>query len=170
MSRIVRAACVVSLLCLASTAMAADPAREAAGWTKWADFTSKVVETGKAEPFNPTGVIAACDGATGVVIGQGFQFPYWAQNIMMACRAYDSFKSFDQKRDAGIDTGSKDEFFSGNMRAIMKRQKKILCRNTASASKELAKATSVESEPRAQPLALELKAQMDNIMVKAECN
>lgn len=169
MQRVVRNTVAVGLLCLTSAALAAGSDREAAGWTKWADFTSKIVDAAKVSPFDPRGIHAACSGATGVVIGQGFQFPYWAQNIMMACRAFDTFKDVDEKTDAGVDKGSRDDFFSGNMRAILKREKKGLCRNAASASKELAKATPIESEPRAQPLALELKTQMDNILDKAEC-
>lgn len=161
---------IAGLLCLSFASQAASPEREAAGWTKWADFTSGVVDATKAEPFDAPGIRAACKGVTGMVSGQGFQFPYWAQNVMMACRAFDVFKDVDEKTDAGVDKGNMDNFFSGNARKILKREKKGLCRDVARASKELGKATPIASEPRAQPLALALKAQMDMIADKAECN
>ena len=170
MNRGIRNITLGGLLCLSFASVAATPEKEAAGWAKWADFTSGVVDATKAQPFDAPAIKTACEGATGVVTGQGFQFPYWAQNVMMACRAFKIFKDVDQKTEAGIDTGNKDEFFSGNARKILKREKKALCRDVASISKELGKATPVASEPRAQPLALELKVQMDMIADKAECN
>ncbi|MEO8159770.1 MAG: hypothetical protein ABI588_00010 [Arenimonas sp.] len=161
---------MLGVLSLSFASQAASPEKEAAGWAKWADFTSGVVDATKSERFDAAAVKAACKGATGVLIGQGFQFPYWAQNVMMACRAFSIFDDVDKKTDAGVDKGNKDDFFSGNARKILKREKKALCRDVASISKELGKATPIASEPRAQPLALELKVQMDMIAVKAECN
>jgi hypothetical protein len=148
---------------------AADDDREAAGWHKWADFTGKLVTAGKADPFEFGAIVPACDGVTGVVTGQGFQFPYWAQNIMMACRVFDIFKDVAQKTSAGIDDYRDKDSIGGMMKTILKRERKILCRNSATASKELAKAEAIAAEPRAQPLALELKAQMDRVAVLTGC-
>lgn len=159
-----------ALLCLAWSAQAASPEKEAAGWTKWADFTSGVVAATKSEKFDAPAIKAACKGAMGVVIGQGFAFPYWAQNVMTACRAFSVFNDVDKKTDAGIAEGNQDEFFSASARKMLKREKKGLCRDVSRISYELGKATPVASEPRAQPLALELKAQMDMIAEKAECH
>jgi hypothetical protein len=153
----------------ASPAFAADAEREATGWHKWADFTGTLVAAGKAEPFEFATVIPACDGATGVVTGQGFQFPYWAQNIMMACRVFDTFKDVTDKTRAGLDKASSADWMASTMKTILKREKRGLCRNASTASKELAKAEVVEAEPRARPLALELKAHMDRVLLLADC-
>ena len=160
MTHRIRYTALASLLCLSFASQAASPEKEAAGWAKWADFTSGVIDATKADQFDAQGIKEACKGATGVVIGQGFQFPYWAQNVLMACRAFKIFDDVDKKTDAGVDKGNRDEFFSGNARKILKREKKALCRDVASISKDLGKATPVASEPRAQPLALALKVQM----------
>jgi hypothetical protein len=162
-----------TVLCVASlaggAAGAADADREAAGWHKWADFTGGIVAAGKAEPFDFAAIVPACDGATGVVTGQGFQFPYWAQNIMMACRVFDTFKDVAAKTRAGIDKGSSSDWMASAMKDILKREKRGLCRNASTASKELGKAEPVAAEPRAQALAIELKAQMDRVSVLADC-
>jgi hypothetical protein len=154
---------------MALPALAADADREAAGWHKWADFTGNVVAAGKAEPFDFGSIIPACDGATGVVSGQGFQFPYWAQNIMMACRVFDTFKDVADKTRAGFDKASSADWMASSLKTILKREKRGLCRNASRASKELGGAEAVDAEPRAKPLALDLKAQMDRVLLLADC-
>ena len=166
-TRTVAAAVVGASLC--TGALAADADREAAGWHKWADFTENVVAGGRTKPLDPRPAMAACDGATGVVSGQGFQFPYWAQNVMMACRVFDTFKDVNDKVAAGVDKGSSAEYYSNMMKTILKREKRGLCRAASRASGELGKAEPVAAEPRAQPLALELKAQMESVLDMADC-
>lgn len=155
-----------ALIC--HTAPAADD-RETAGWNKWADFTENVVAGGRSKPLDPRPAMAACDGATGVVSGQGFQFPYWAQNVMMACRVFDTFKDVNDKVAGGVDKGSSDNYYSNMMKTVLKREKRGLCRAASRASGELGKAEPVPAEPRAQPLALELKAQMEAVLDMADC-
>ncbi len=163
-------AALLLVTAFASTqACAADADREAAGWHKWADFTGNVVAAGKRDPFEFAAIIAACDGATSVVTGQGFQFPYWAQNIMMACRVFDTFKDVAEKTKAGVDKAASGDTIAGMMKTILKREKRSLCRNASSVSSELRKAEPVAAEPRAEPLAVELKAEVDRVAVLANC-
>ncbi|MEO8104243.1 MAG: hypothetical protein ABI790_17140 [Betaproteobacteria bacterium] len=167
--RCLATAAVLSCAALVTLSAHAADDREAAGWHKWADFTGAIVAAGLADPFDFGAIVPACDGASGVVTGQGFQFPYWAQNIIMACRVFDTFKDVAEKTRAGVDKSYDKDSIAGMMKTILKRERKILCRNASSASKELGKAEPVEAEPRAQPTALALKAEMDRVMVVGNC-
>lgn len=170
MHQSIRNTVLVGLICFSAASTAASAEREAAGWSHWADFTSKVVDAGKVTPFDGPAVTTACTGVVGMISGQGFQFPYWAQNVNMACQAFKTYADVDGKRKAGIDKGSTHAFFSGNLRKMLKREKKALCRDLSSIVKQLGKAEPVASEPRAQPLAMELRTQMETLQKSAECD
>lgn len=139
---------------------AANPEREAAGWKNWADFTANIVANVGEGDYNAAGVKAACKGATGMTIGQGFQFPYWGQSVVQACQVYE-------------DVGDFNEFFSvGNdqRKKIRKRMNKSVCKNAERVAGNLGKATPIASEPRAQQLAFDLAESMGRIYDAADCD
>ena len=153
-------ALAVALSSVCSIAMAADPAREAAGWKNWADFTQNIAANVGEDGYNAAGVKTACKGVTGMTIGQGFQFPYWGQSVIQACHVYE-------------DVGDFNAFFSvGNdqRKAIRKRMNKNVCKDAERVAGNLGKATAIASEPRAQQLAFDLAESMGRIYDAADCD
>lgn len=157
------AALAVVLSGVFSIAVAADPAREAAGWKNWADFTENVVANVGENDYNAAGVQAACKGATGMTIGQGLQFPYWGQSVIQACQVYDQLG--DVNGNLGMASSSDDL-----LKKIFKRKKKSLCKDSERVAGNLGKATPIASEPRAQPLAFDLAESMGRIYDAADCS
>jgi len=114
---------MAAILVLAGSPVLASAADKAAGWRNWAD-------RGQLD--------GACDGVTGTVIGQGFQFPYWGQQLIGVCRVYRSL--FSHLKD----------------NSTTRSAKKSECKELKQVRGNLAKATDVAEEPRALPVAQEL--------------
>lgn len=131
---------VAALVFASSAASAASPEKEAAGWAKWVAFNQGILDANEAQSMGP--IRDACKGVTGMMISQGFQFPYWAQQSMMLC--------------TGI--GYLD-----------KGDRKSACKTLKAVSKELAKAKPVEVEPRAEPIARQLKEIADGALRVNRC-
>jgi len=125
---------------LASSVSAASPEREAAGWAKWVDFGQGILDAREESTIGPLN--QACKGVRGMLISQGFQFPYWAQQQMMLC---------------------------DGLSAIAKGDRKDACKTLKSASKELGKAKPVVLEPRAEPMASSLKRIADDAVAINHC-
>lgn len=143
--------------------LAASPERETAGWKNWADFTENVVANTGENSYNAAGVKAACKGVTGMTIGQGFQFPYWGQSVIQACQVFDQLG--DVNGNLAMASSSDDL-----LKKIFKRKKKSLCRDSERVAENLAKATPIASEPRAQQLAFDLAESMGRIYDAADCS
>jgi hypothetical protein len=114
---------MAAILVLAGSPVLASAADKAARWRNWAD-------RGQLD--------GACDGVTGTVIGQGFQFPYWGQQLIGVCRVYRSL--FSHLKD----------------NSTTRSAKKSECKELKQVRGNLAKATDVAEEPRALPVAQEL--------------
>ena len=123
-----------------SAASAASPEKEAAGWARWVDFGQGIIDADKVGTLAPMN--QACKGVTGMMISQGFQFPYWAQQQMMLC------------------TG---------LGYIAKGDRRNACKTLKAVSRELGKAKPVEVEPRAEPMARELKRIADTGLSANRC-
>ncbi len=142
MVRIGRAASrAAAILMLAGAAIPAAAADKAAGWHNWADRGERIVAA--IDAVNPAQLGSACDGVTGTVIGQGFQFPYWGQQLIGVCHVYRSL--FSHLRD-GTTTRS---------------AKKGECKELKQVGGNLAKATDIAEEPRALLIAQELVVHID---------
>ena len=124
------------ILMLAGVSMPVSAADKAAGWHHWADRGERIALAVRA--VNPAQLDSACDGVTGTVIGQGFQFPYWGQQLIGVCRVYRSL--FSHLKD------------NSTTRAAKKNE----CKTLKQVRGNLAKATDVAEEPRALPVAKEL--------------
>lgn len=131
----------VALMMIAATAMPASAADKATGWHNWADRGERI--TLAIQSLNPAQLQSACDGVTGTVIGQGFQFPYWGQQLIGVCRVYGSL--FSHLRDL----------------TTTRATKKTECKNLKQLRGTLAKATDIAEEPRALPIAQTLVVHMD---------
>ncbi|KQZ64416.1 hypothetical protein ASD67_08020 [Sphingopyxis sp. Root1497] len=127
---------MAAILVLAGSPVLASAADKAAGWRNWADRGERIVAAIGA--VNPGQLDGACDGVTGTVIGQGFQFPYWGQQLIGVCRVYRSL--FSHLKD----------------NSTTRSAKKSECKELKQVRGNLAKATDVAEEPRALPVAQEL--------------
>jgi len=125
---------------LASSALAASPEKEAAGWAKWVEFNQGILDANEQQSLAPLN--QACKGVTGMMISQGFQFPYWAQQSMMLCQG---------------------------VGYITKGNRKNACKTLKAVSRELGKAKPVEVEPRAEPIARQLKELADGALGANRC-
>ena len=162
--RIAACALACALTAAASpSALAASPEREAAGWKNWADFTVNIAANVGENEYNGAGVKEACNGVTGMTIGQGFQFPYWGQSVIQACQVY---------AELGDVNGSLAMASSSNdlLKKVFKRKKKSLCKDSERVAENLGKATPIASEPRAQQLAFDLAESMGRIYDAADCS
>lgn len=130
-----------AMLMLAGMSVSAAAADKAAGWHNWADRGERIVAAIGA--VNPAQLGSACDGVTGTVVGQGFQFPYWGQQLIGVCHVYRSL--FSHLRD-GTTTRS---------------AKKGECKELKQVGSNLAKATDIAEEPRALLIAQELVVHID---------
>lgn len=123
---VLAAAAMIAATLSPGTAMAGD---KAAGWAKWADRAEMIY--GSTLEGNPMSIDTACKGVTGVVIGQGFQFPYWGQSLIQVC---------DVLKATGKESGSR-------------RRKGQVCSDLKRLAKIMAKAEPVAEEPRAAAVA-----------------
>jgi hypothetical protein len=125
---------LVGLVAAAAFLLAAVPgptlaADRAAGWAKWADHAERIIAA--VDSDSAAAIRASCDGVTRTVIGQGFQFPYWAQSLIQAC---DALKAATKESDS-------------------RRRKGQVCSDMKRVGRNLAKAEPVAEEPRAAPAA-----------------
>ncbi|MBX3563363.1 MAG: hypothetical protein KF730_02185 [Sphingomonas sp.] len=124
---------------------AAQAGDKAAGWAKWADRAELIYNSTLAG--NAMEVATACKGVTGVVIGQGFQFPYWGQSLIQVC---DVLKAAEKE--------------SGN-----RRRKGQVCSDLRRLAKIMAKAEPVAEEPRAAVVAQNI-AKVLTVMDQQSCH
>ena len=117
----------------ASVAEAKDRAEAWATWSARAQSIDDALQSGSMEP-----VKTACNGVTGMLIGQGFQFPYWAQGLIPVCRV------------------SKDLWlYSGSKRGV-----KRWCSDLKGAAAQIGKAEPVAEAPRASEIARDISLRM----------
>ncbi len=125
-----------------STAALAD---QAFGWANW-EAKAAAILAALQEPGHGEGkrqhVKQACSGITGTVIGQGFQFPYWAQQLIPMCREIDDIVGSDKE--------------------VSHRYWALQCKELKRYSGQLGKATPVAVAPTAHDKALALSAFMAN--------
>lgn len=120
-------------------------ADQVSGWKNWADHAERVMVQVRAH--DQAGMDAACIGTTRTIISQGFQFPYWGQMLPQFCGR---MQTENQKREI-------------TLRGWMQE-----CKQLRQVKGALAKATPVESEPRAKPLADEMVVALEALDAR-EC-
>lgn len=79
-SRTLTVIALAAALTLPGVAHARDKAE---GWQHWTDRAERIfvaIQSGESARLD-----SACKGVTGVVIGQGFQFPGWARSLIQVC-------------------------------------------------------------------------------------
>jgi hypothetical protein len=129
------AALIVAML--TPTAALADPATAWPRWTAKVKAISDIMEDG-----TPTGeakrqrMKQACQGVSGIVIGSGFQMPYFAQMLIGTCRFIDEAVGPDQE--------------------ITRRKWHGDCRNVDHVSSNLLKVKPIEGFPDVEPEARRL--------------
>lgn len=129
-----------SIAMAAMAAMAASGAAEAKdraeGWRAWVERARSIDLALQHTDAGP--IKAACNGVTGTMISQGFEFPRWAQALPLTCQV------------------SKDRWlYQGSRRGI-----KRWCGDIKAAANQLGKAEPVAEAPEAAPLALELSGSL----------
>jgi len=117
----------------ASVAEAKDRAEAWAIWSARAQAIDDALQGGEIGPMK-----TACNGVTGMLISQGFQFPYWAQGLIPVCRV---------SKDLWI--------YSGSKRGVKK-----WCGDVKDAAGQIGKAEPVAEAPRASVIALNISARM----------
>jgi len=142
MRRTIAALTAATLAAFASTAQA----DQVSGWKNWADHAERVVAAAKTN--NMAELDAACVGTTKTIISQGFQFPYWGQMLPQYCSRVQT---------------------ENNRREITLRGWMQECKQLRQVKGALAKATPIESEPRAKPLADEMVASLQALDTR-ECS
>ncbi|MDF7777729.1 hypothetical protein P1X14_20910 [Sphingomonas sp. AOB5] len=127
------AAGLAAALVLPGIAAAKDKAEGWANWTARAERIFTAIAEGDSARLD-----SACKGVTGVVIGQGFQFPGWARALIQVC-------TVTQAAYHG----------SGN-----NRRSKQICNDLASVSKQIGKSTEVPEGPGAHKVAQKISKVM----------
>ena len=124
---------------LAPTAAMADPAAAWPRWTAKAKAISDIMEDGTplGEPKRQR-MKEACKGVTGIVIGSGFQMPYFAQMLIGTC-------------------GFIDEAVGPDLE-ITRRKWHGDCRNVDHVSSNLLKVKPIAGFPEVEPEARRLAA------------
>ena len=110
----------------------AAPRDRADGWHAWTERAERIfvaIQSGESPRLD-----SACKGVTGTVIGQGFAFPRWAQALIQVC------------------TVTQAAYHGSNNN----RRSKQICKDLASVSKQIGKATEVPEDPRARDVAIRL--------------
>lgn len=119
----------LSALILPGFAEARDRAE---GWHNWTDRAERIfvaIQSGESARLD-----SACKGVTGVVVGQGFQFPGWARALIQVCTVTQAAYH-----------GSNDN-----------KRSKTICKDLRSVSGQIGKATDVPEDPRARDVAIRL--------------
>lgn len=120
---------LAAALILPGVADAKDKAEGWANWTARAERIFEAIVTGESARLD-----SACRGVTGVVIGQGFQFPYWAQSLIQVCDVAQAAYH-----------GSNDN-----------RRSKRICKDLPRVSKLIGKSTEIPEGPGAHKVAQKL--------------
>jgi len=135
------AAAIIAATLFPGSASAGD---KAAGWAKWADRAELIYNSTLAD--SPMRIQTACKGVTGVVIGQGFQFPYWGQSLIQVCTVLTA-----AEKESGT-----------------RRRRSKLCSDLRRLAKIMNKAEPVAEEPRAAIAAHHI-AEVLTVMDKQSC-
>jgi hypothetical protein len=130
-------------LALGGVASAAD---KATGWKNWADHAERIAAAADTNDLAAVG--AACEGSTRTIISQGFQFPYWAQMLPQFCSVYKT---------------------ESRQRLVTMKSWRAECKLLGSRLNSLAKAEPVAEEPRAEPLARRMVADLQALKLR-ECS
>lgn len=80
--RLLTTAALACALTLPGVAEARDKAE---GWRNWTERAERIEAALLRGESYSAGLDSACKGVTGVVIGQGFQFPGWGQALIQVC-------------------------------------------------------------------------------------
>lgn len=127
---------LISLLIATTLAISTAPAcarDKAQAWAKWVERAGRIEAAMiSGEEVSKPLLKSVCSGVTGTVIGQGFQFPRWAQSLIQVC------------------TALKDDWIYSSR----KRQ----CNDVKHAIRALNEATPVAEAPAAAPVALRIAA------------
>ena len=75
-------AALACTLVLPGIAQARDKAE---GWANWTERAERIEAALLRGEGGSAGLDSACKGVTGTVVGQGFQFPRWAQSLIQVC-------------------------------------------------------------------------------------
>jgi len=110
----------------------------AEGWANWTERAERIEAAMLSQSGTSARLDSACKGVTGTVIGQGFQFPGWAQALIPVC------------------TVTQAAFHGSDYR----RRSKQICRDLIDNSKRIGKATEVPEAPRAHLVAQRLSYEM----------
>ncbi|MES2445307.1 MAG: hypothetical protein V4574_20975 [Pseudomonadota bacterium] len=126
-------AAFAAALTLPGIAAARDRAEGWANWTARAERIFAALVTGESPRLD-----SACSGVTGTVIGQGFQFPRWAQSLIQVC------------------TVTQAALHGSNNN----RRSKQICKDLQNVSKQIGKSTEVPEGPGAHKAAQHLSKAM----------
>lgn len=129
-------AALATALTLPGIAEAKDRAEGWANWTARAERIFVAIQSGESPRLD-----SACKGVTGTVIGQGFQFPRWAQSLIQVC------------------TVTQAAYHGSNNN----KRSKTICKDLRSVSAQIGKATEVPEGPGARDVALRLSRIMIEI-------
>ena len=122
----IRHALIAAALLLPAPVEARDKAE---GWRNWTDRAERIfdaIQSGESRRLD-----SACTGVTRTVIGQGFQFPGWAQSLIQVC------------------TVTQAAYHGSNNN----RRSKQICSDLRGVSKKIGKATPVPEAPDAHRVA-----------------
>lgn len=124
----------VALACALTLPGVAEAKDKAEGWAAWTARAERIeAALLRGESFS-AGLDSACTGVTRTVIGQGFQFPRWAQSLIQVCTV----------------TQAAYHGSSNN------RRSKTICNNLKDVAKQIGKATPTPESGRASDVALRI--------------
>jgi hypothetical protein len=131
-----RSLAVIALAAALTLPGIAEARDRAEGWRNWTARAERILaamESGESARLD-----SACSGVTGTVIGQGFQFPGWAQSLIQVCTVTQAAYH-----------GSHDN-----------RRSKQICKDLPRVAKQIGKATAVPEDPKAHQAAREISRVM----------
>jgi hypothetical protein len=111
---------------------------KAEGWAAWTERAERIEAALLRGESYSAGLDSACTGVTRVVIGQGFQFPRWAQSLIQVC------------------TVTQAAYHGSNNN----RRSKTICNNLKDVAKQIGKATPTPESGHASEVALRLSRVM----------
>lgn len=124
-------AALAGTLVLPGIAQARDKAE---GWANWTERAERIEAALLRGESYSAGLDSACTGVTRTVIGQGFQFPRWAQSLIQVC------------------TVTQAAYHGSNNN----RRSKTICNNLKDVAKQIGKATPTPESGRASDVALRI--------------
>jgi hypothetical protein len=129
--QILTATALAAALTLPGIAEAKDKAE---GWANWTERAERIEAALLRGESYSAGLDSACKGVTGTVIGQGFQFPGWAQALIPVCTVTQAAYHGSQNN----------------------RRSKQICNDLKDVSKRIGKATPTPESGRASEVALRI--------------